>query len=50
MGPYEVDTIYPNGAVKLRIIDTIKVPLMVNGYRLKFYTKSYSKEEFTQYY
>jgi len=44
MGPYEVDTIYGYGVVKLRTIDKERYPLMVNGHRMKLYRKPISKE------
>lgn len=47
MGPYEIDTIYANGVVKLRIIDKERYSLMENRYRLKLYRKLLSKEQFT---
>eukprot|EP00253_Pinus_taeda_P008259 PITA_08259 len=37
LGPYEVDTIFPNGTVRLVTIDGSRTPLLVNGYRLRLY-------------
>jgi hypothetical protein len=48
LGPYEVDTIYDNGAVKIKKIDDGQVSFVVNGHRLKFYHKPISKENFLQ--
>ena len=48
LGPYEVDTIYDNGAVKIKTIDDGQVSFVVNGHRLKFYHKPISREYFLQ--
>eukprot|EP00253_Pinus_taeda_P014594 PITA_14594 len=32
LGPYEVDTVFPNGTVRLVTIDGSRTPLLVNGY------------------
>jgi len=32
LGPYEVDVVFPNGTVRLIIIDDSRTPLLVNGY------------------
>jgi hypothetical protein len=48
LGPYEVDTVYDNGAVKIKTIDDGKVSFVVNGHRLKFYHKPISREDFLQ--
>jgi hypothetical protein len=48
LGPYEVDTVYDNGAIKIKTIDDGQVSFVVNGHRLKFYHKSISKEDFLQ--
>jgi hypothetical protein len=37
LGPYEVDTVFPNGTVRLLTIDDSKTPLLVNGHRLCLY-------------
>jgi hypothetical protein len=46
MGPYEIDTIYDNGSITIKIIDEQQTPLLVNGHRLRVYNKPLSKEEF----
>jgi hypothetical protein len=38
MGPYEVYTVYDNGAVRINTIDENQTSLAVNGHRLKFIT------------
>ena len=48
MGPYEVDTVYDNGAVKIKTIDDGQVSFVVNGHGLKFYHKPISREDFLQ--
>ena len=46
LGPYEIEKVFNNGAVRIRTIDESKTPLLVNGHRLKIYQKPISKEEF----
>jgi hypothetical protein len=46
LGPYEVDTVYDNGAVKIKTIDDGQVSFVVNGHQLKFYHKPIYKEDF----
>jgi hypothetical protein len=46
LGPYEVDTVFPNGTVRLLTIDDSKTPLLVNGHRLRLYQCPISKEDF----
>lgn len=46
LGPYEIENVFDNGAVRIRIIDEEKVPLLVNGHRLKIYHMPMTKEEF----
>jgi hypothetical protein len=48
MGPYEIDTIYDNGAVRIKTIDENQTSLVVNGHRLKVYHKPLSKEDFVK--
>jgi hypothetical protein len=48
MGPYEVDTIYDNGAVRINTIDENQTSLVVNGHQLKVYHKPLSKEDFVK--
>lgn len=43
---YEVDTIFPNGIVRLLTIDDSRTPLLMNGYRLRLYQQPISKEDF----
>lgn len=37
LGPYEVENVFDNGAVRIRTIDEEKTPLLVNGHQLKLY-------------
>jgi hypothetical protein len=46
MGPYKIDTVYDNGSIRINTIDEQKMPLLVNGHRLRIYNKPPSKEEF----
>jgi len=46
LGPYEVDTIFPNGTVRLITIDGSNTHLLANGHRLHLYQSPLSKEEF----
>jgi hypothetical protein len=46
MGPYEIDTIYDNGSIRIKTIDEQQTPLLVNGHWLRVYNKPLSKEEF----
>jgi hypothetical protein len=48
LGPYEIDIIYDNGAIKIKTIDDGQVSFVVNGHQLKFYHKPISKEDFLQ--
>ena len=48
MGPYEVDTVYDNGAIRIKNIDEKQTSLVVNGHRLKVYHKPLSKEDFVK--
>ena len=48
LGPYEIEKVFDNGAVKIRTIDEEKVPLLVNGHRLKVSHKPLSREEFVK--
>jgi hypothetical protein len=48
LGPYEVVTVYENGAVKIKPIDDGKVSFVLNGHRLKLYHRPISKEDFLQ--
>ena len=46
LGPYEVDTFYDNGSVKIKNFDEDHTSFIVNGHRFKFYHKPLSKEDF----
>ena len=46
LGPYEVDVVFPNGTVRLLMIDDSRTPLLVNGYRLCLYQRPVSKADF----
>jgi hypothetical protein len=46
LGPYEVDTIYNNGSVKINNIDENQTSFVINGHRLTVYNKPISKEDF----
>jgi hypothetical protein len=48
LDPYEVDTAYDNGAIKIKTIDDGQVSFVVNGHRLRFYHNPISKEDFLQ--
>ena len=47
MGPYEIETLFENGVVKIKTIDDQKASFIVNGHKLCLYHKPTSKEEFT---
>ena len=46
LGPYVIEKIHDNGSVQIRTIDEEAIPLLVNGYKLKFYKKPLSDQEF----
>jgi transposase InsO family protein len=46
LGPYEVDTVFPNGTVRLITIDGSNTHLHANGHRLCLYQRPLSKAEF----
>jgi hypothetical protein len=46
LGPYDIDIVYDNGAIKICIMDEDKIPLMANGHRLRLYHQPLSKESF----
>ena len=48
MGPYEIDTVYDNGSVKVRKIDDKMLPFMVTGHQLCLYKKPLFKQEFVK--
>ena len=47
MGPYEIETIFDNGVVRIKTIDDQQVYFILNGYTLLLYHKPTSKEEYT---
>jgi len=46
--PYEVDTVYDNGSIRINIIYENQTPFVINGHRLKVYHKPLSKEDFVK--
>ena len=48
LGSYQVEKLYDNGSMRIRTIDEYQVPILVNGHRLKLYTKPLTKVEFTE--
>jgi hypothetical protein len=46
LGPYEIETIFYNGSVKIKTIDEEGISFLVNGHRLRLYQKPLNKEEF----
>lgn len=48
LGPYEIETIFGNGVVRIRNIDEEKVTFLVNGHRLRIYHKPLTREEFVK--
>ena len=48
LGPYEVETIFDNGSVRIKTIDDSQNSFVVNGHRLKVYNKPLSKDDFLQ--
>ena len=49
MGPYEIETVFDNGIVKLITIDDAYTPLLANGHRLRLYHRPTSKDYFTKH-
>jgi hypothetical protein len=49
LGPYEVDTVYDNGSIKIKTIDADQTSIVVNGHRLKVYHSPLSKEKFVKH-
>jgi hypothetical protein len=47
LGLYTIENCYDNGLVHLKTIDEERIPLPVNGFRLKVYNKPMTREEFT---
>jgi hypothetical protein len=48
LGPYEVETIFYNGSVRIKTIDDSQNSFIVNGHRLKVYNKPLSRDDFLQ--
>jgi len=46
IGPYDIEEVFNNVSIRIRTIDGSKIPLLVNGNRLKIYQKPISREEF----
>lgn len=46
LGPYEVDTLFKNGTIKLITIDEEHTPFFANGHRLQLYHHSTSRGYF----
>ena len=46
MGPYEIEEVFENGAVKIKTIDEQPTSFTVNGHRLRLYHKPTSRDEF----
>eukprot|EP00253_Pinus_taeda_P017838 PITA_17838 len=46
LGPYEIEEIFDNGAVRIKTIDQDPTSFVVNGHRLKVYHQPISKETF----
>ena len=49
LGPYENETVFENGVVRIRTIDEERITFLVNGHRLIIYHKPLKKEEFIKY-
>jgi hypothetical protein len=47
LGPYELDSVFPNGTVRLITIDGSNTQLYANGHHLHLYQRPLSKIEFT---
>lgn len=45
LGPYEIESVYENGLVKIKTIDDLWTYFFVNGHRLNMYHHLKSKEE-----
>jgi hypothetical protein len=48
LGPYEVETIFDNGSVRIKTINDSQNSFVVNGHRLKVYNKPLSRDDFLQ--
>ena len=49
MGPYEIQTVFDNGAVKLTTIDDSHTPLLTNGHWLRLYHRPTSRDSFIKH-
>ena len=49
MGPYNIETVFNNGAVKLTTIDDARTPLLANGHRLRLYHQPTSRDSFIKH-
>jgi hypothetical protein len=49
LGPYEVDTVFDNGTVKLTTIDGSQTSLFSNGHHLWLYHQPLSKDSFVSH-
>lgn len=43
LGPYEIETIFDNGVVRIRTIEEERTTFIMNGHRLRIYHKSLIK-------
>ena len=44
-----IDTIFYNGAIKIKTIDKEQINFLVSGHRLRLYHKQLTREEFVKY-
>lgn len=49
LGPYEINTNFYNGVVRIRNIDEQGITFLVDGNKLKLYHNSLKKEEFVRH-
>lgn len=48
LGPYEVETTFENGVVRIKTLDEEPISFTMNGHRLIIQTKPLSRDEFCQ--
>lgn len=48
MGPYEVETTFENGVIRIKTLDDEPISFTMNGHRLRIYNKPLSRDEFCQ--
>jgi hypothetical protein len=48
LGPYEIETVFNNGSVRITIIDDQQHSFVVNGHQLRLYHRPMSKDNFVQ--